>query len=207
MIVCLTGNLSGGKTVTAVKWMLEDQAKGKKLLANIRMQGAEFMSYSTFVDFLKYNMENQKAMREKFYNKSVLLDEASQIISSRSSMTNLNALVLSWIVMVSKLDCNVYITAQVKTSMVDIVVRELMDISVECYRIDKDGKPIIFGSRIVDNIRIVAMLEIDLGFRGVKRRRIVYDPSPYFKYYDTREITLLDRAQYLSGGAKDLRKK
>lgn len=215
MIFGIGGKLSGGKTCTSVMFAHEKFKEGKKVIANFNITFPEdpesdrviFMRNDQIVDFIKGHYQDQESLRSMFYNSVLILDEIGQLISARASSTALNQLMTGFFMMAGKLDCDVLFTFQVKESMVDKILREVCNVYANCYRVTSDGEPLIFDSRIYPGkIAIVVVLEFDFDIMGMKYGQLVYDPTPYYAMYDTREITLLDRSLYLRGGSRDLRK-
>lgn len=211
MLMCCSGNLSGGKTIFTVKTAYERALKDKKkIISNIRLNLPdmvyEFLDNERFVDFLRENYTNQEVLRKKFYNSVLLLDEAVNLISARRSTTGLNELITNFFMMAGKLDCDVFITAQILSSQIDLRLRDLLNVYVNCFRVTEDGRPLIFENRIYQGkIRIMVIMEFNFDIIGVKIVKFAFDPEPYYKMFDTREITLLDSSKYLRGGSKDLR--
>jgi len=211
MIFGIGGKLSGGKTCTAVKFAYDRYNDGKKVISNFMVnfpgdQRNIFMNNEQFVDFIKTHYMDQQGLKRMFFNSVLILDEVQNLISSRSSATQLNNLLLNFFMMAGKLDCDIVYTAQVQDSMVDKIIRECTNVYCNCYRITEDGKPLIFENRIYNKrILIVVIMQFDFDVLGQQIRTLIYDPAEFYKFYDTREITLLDRTKYMRGGLKDLR--
>lgn len=211
MIIGLGGKLSGGKTNTAVAISLDKAYKGKKVISNIYLNFPPklktfYLKNENFIEFLIKNYNNPPKIKEVFFNSVLLLDEVGQLINARKSSSNLNELITSFFMMVGKLDCDVIFTYQVKESQVDKVLREVCEIYGNCFRLSKDLNPIFFEDRILNTkIYVLVLLEFDLQLAGKQIKPILYDPEPFYNLYDTREIVLLNRAQYQRGGSKDLR--
>lgn len=213
MIFGIGGKLSGGKTCTGVKFSHGQWLTGKKVISNIYIKFPEgddrtvFIRNDQLVAFLKrYYMDSVK-LKEFFFNSVLLLDEIVNLIGSRRSSTALNELFTNFFMMAGKLDCDVVFTFQVKESQVDKILREVCNVYANCYRINDKGVPLVFEERVYKGkIMIAVLLEFDFDILGMKYSKLVYDPEPYYKMYDTREITLLDRSAYMRGGVKDLRK-
>lgn len=213
MIFGIGGKLSGGKTVSLVRFAHHYGLKGKKVIGNIKLNfpnniKTEYMGNETFVDFLKYNLQKPQVLHNKFFNSVLILDEIVNLVSARRTSTALNEMVTNFLMMVGKLDTHVGYSFQVRDSHTDIRLRNVTNIYGNCYRVDEKGQVLMTDDRIVDKkIFIVLDLELDFDLRGIKIVQDVFDPEPYFHLYNTREITLLDRTRYLRGGIKDLRKR
>lgn len=204
MNIGLIGNLSGGKTVTAIR--LSKELFNKPIIANIGLVDSKFISNDMFVEIVKKNYERPDELRKIFGNKTLLLDEIYNLISARRSSTTLNELLTNFFMMLGKINSHLIYTSQVVTSQTDRRVRDLTSLFGECYRIDVNGKPLIFDDRKVKQKIFIAVIYEIITIKGVMNFTDVFDPAPYFKMYNTEEITLLDRTQYLKGGLKDLRK-
>lgn len=202
MILGAGGNLSGGKTVTFIRFLLEGHKEGKRIISNIKLIGIPytFMTFEKFIEILQKYREDQAMLQKIFSNSIMFWDEARNLVSARKSTTNLNEMVTSFLMMAGKLDCDVYYTFQVLTSMIDLQLREITNFFLDCTRIDTKGKPIIGKPRILTEkvfilVRLMVYQKEELVWTG---KKFVYDPSPYYQYYNTREIVLLDRERYLS---------
>lgn len=213
MIFGISGKLSGGKTCTAVKFAYDRYLEGKKVISNFMINFPNddrniFMNNEQMVDFLKRNYQDQAALRKMFFNSVLIIDEVANLAGARgSSATALNQMMTEFFMMAGKLDCDIVYTAQVQTSMVDKILRECTNIYCNCYRISDQGNPLIFENRIYSKkILIAVIMQFDFDILGSQIKTLVYDPEPYFKFYDTREITLLDRTKYMRGGSRDLRR-
>lgn len=203
MIIGSGGLLSGGKTVTFVRFLKEGQEEGKRIISNIKLVGIpyQFITFEKFIEILQKYRNDQDMLMKIFYNSIMFWDEARNLVSARKSTTNLNEMVTSFLMMAGKLDCDVYYTFQVLTSMIDLQLREITHFFLECERIDEKGQVIIGGKRILEGqkvyirVKLMQLINDKLEYTG---RNFVYDPAPYFKYYNTREIVLLDREKYLT---------
>jgi hypothetical protein len=213
MIIGLGGKLSGGKTITAIKYCYTQGLKGKKILSNIKLKFPnlikyEFMSSNNFIDYIKLYFENGNRLKEKFANSVLLLDEIVSIISSRKSSSNLNEMITDFFMMCGKMNTDVIFTYQNYESQVDIRLRTVLEKQGFCMRIAKDKKNLNQQARIVNKpIMILVIWREVFGYLGTKTYPELYDPSPYYNFYDTTEVTLMDRSDYLKGGDKDLGRK
>lgn len=212
MIMGFGGKLSGGKTVSAVRYAWQQGLKGKTVISNIKLIFPQDIKVvrlknTDLVEFIKINFQNPDKIRERFYNSCLLLDEIGNIVSARRSSTTLNEMMTQFFMMLGKLSSNLVYTAQIQESQTDLRLRGVTNIYANCYRFTVRGEPLIMQDRIIsEKIAIVLIYEIDLDILGIKIAREVFNPEPFFNMYDTREITLLDRSLYLKGGRRDLRK-
>ena len=215
MIIGYGGNMSGGKTVSMVKFAYEEGLKGKKIISNIHLKfpdsiQVEYMKSSVLIEFIKAYYEDSEMLKQKFYNSVVIADELVNVISSRKASSNLNEMITNFIMMISKLQCHMVYSFQMETQ-IDIRLRNVTNKVVTCFRFGKDkGKWIMIDpeSRTVkDEIVIVQISLNDYGLLGRKLKADYFNPKEYFSMYDTFEMTLLDKTEYLKGGRKDLGKK
>lgn len=208
------GKLSGGKTTTGTRFSIDKAMKEKKkIISNIRLfnlpEGIEFLwlPNEEFIKFLKLNYRNEDALMKMFFNSVLFLDEIVNIISARKSSTNLNEIVTNFLMMTGKLDCDVVYTYQVQESQVDKRLREIANIYANCYRVDRNLQPLINKPRIVnEKVYILVIMELDFDIAGKKYTQMLYDPSPYYKFFNTREMNLTDTSKFMRGGIYDLRK-
>lgn len=203
MITGAGGKLSGGKTAFCVREIIVNaEVSGKKVISNIKLQNVEYqhMPNEMFVEIIQNAVNDSELLRKTFFKKILFLDEITHLLDARKSSSNLNVLITNFFMYIGKLDCDVYFTYQVLDSQVDTRVRDVCNVNAECIRLDSYGRPIIFRDRILDEQVYILVIKImDLGpLLGKKVRAEVFDPLPYVKYYDTREMVSLDREKYLS---------
>jgi hypothetical protein len=213
MIIGLGGKLSGGKTITGIKYCFNQGLKGKKIISNIYLKlpppiKTDFMSSNAFVDFIKVNFESGNKLKERFYNSVIFMDEIVGILSSRKSSSNLNEMVTDFFMMCGKMNADVVFTYQNYESQVDTRLRSVLEKQGFCMRLADDKTNLNQQERIVQKpIKILVIWREEYGYLGKKVFGEIYDPSPYYKFYDTQEVTLMDRSDYVKGGSKDLSKK
>jgi len=214
MIIGLGGNLSGGKTITAVKIAYELGLKGKKIISNIHLNmpeniNYEYMPSDKLIDFIKAYYEKGWKLKEKFYNSVLLADEIVHLLSARRATSGIAELLTNYFMMCGKLNQDVIMTYQLGTSQLDNRIREaVMNKEGTCLRCTKNG--IVFNNtdRILnEKVYILIIWKQNFGALGVRRSYEYYNPEEYFKMYDTREIVLMDRNVYSKGNTKDITKK
>lgn len=213
MIIGVGGNLSGGKTVTGVRFCYNKGLQGKKVLSNIKLNFPkeikyEFISNTELVEFIKTYYEDSDKIREKFENSVMLLDEIVNLLSARKSGSALNELLTNWFMMLGKLSTDVVLTYQLGSSQLDNRVREaIITKEAYCFRMNNKKKMILDNTDRIINEKIYILI-IWIENLGIFKKTTaeIYDPQDYFKMYDTKEITLMDRSVFIKGGAKDLTK-
>lgn len=85
------GKLSGGKTITGMYLMDHfGLAKKKKIISNIQLNldDYELITNDELIMFIKQNINDQKALMEKFYNSFMILDEIRGLISARKNINS-----------------------------------------------------------------------------------------------------------------------
>lgn len=207
MILGLGGKLSGGKTVTAVRYCYRKGLEGKKVISNIKLNFPKnykidyvYMPNEKFIMFLKNNYNKPDVIKDLFYNSVLLLDEISNLLSARKSSSLLNELVTNFMMMLGKLNADCVYTFQVKDSQVDKRLREISQVYANCYRIDSKGNALIDKDRkLKEKVYIIVIYLRDLDILGEQVIPEIYDPSPFYNMYETEEIILLDRSKYMSG--------
>lgn len=199
-IIGFGGKLSGGKSVTAVSYLIDDYEKGKKIVSNIPLYGLKeytFIESEDLATFIISNYKNQKEIEKRFFNASLFIDEARNLLSARKSNSNLNEIITQFLMMLGKLDCNFYYTYQIFGSQIDIQLREITHNLIECKRVDKNGNP-YFGPRKAAIKIYIHCIVWEIVEGGLKEAgQYYYDPEPFFKYYNTREFVIVDREKYL----------
>lgn len=212
MVEALIGKMSQGKTVTQVRKGFIEGKKGTKIFSNFKINYPSFINHEyirndRLIELLKNNIENEDYIKNYFKNSLFLLDEVSTLINARRSGSGLNEFILNFLVNTQKFQCDLIYTAQVLESQADKVLRMNTSYFTYCFRFTKEFGIVPIGRRILnEKVYIVLFTDIDFGPLGTIRKREIYDPLPYFKYYDTTEAMLFDRSKYLAGGTKDLKK-
>jgi hypothetical protein len=207
--------MSGGKTVSMVRFAYEEGLKGKKIISNIHLNfpeniNVEYMKSSVLIEFIKVYYENSEMLKHKFFNTVVIADELVNVISSRKASSNLNEMITNWCMMISKLQAHLVYSFQMETQ-IDIRLRNVTNKIVTCFRFGKsNGKWSMIDPEsrtTTEEIQIVQISLNDYGLLGKKLKAESFDPKPFFNMYDTFEMTLLDKTEYLKGGNKDLGKR
>lgn len=196
------GKLSGGKTVTFIKFLVDMYNEQElKIISNIKLKHIPHIHLTSdqFILFIKSNMENQQKLRNMFYKSIVFIDEARNLFSARKSSSNLNEMMTSFIMMLGKLNCYFFYTFQVWDSMIDKQLREISHLVLNMERIDENGNPVVDDRKVDYPIFIKVNILIPTKDELVNTGKFfIFNPNPYFKYYDTEEIVLVNREKYLS---------
>lgn len=201
MIIGIGGKLSGGKTCTMVHLALKlHKENKKKIVSNIKLYGVEYtyIESEELIDFIIRNKRNEEEIKRVFYDSVLLIDEIRNLISARKSSSNLNEVITQFLMMLGKLDCFCLYTYQVLGSQVDLQMREITSYQLECFRIDEKGKNLQFEKRVLPYpvYILVAVYEYTLE-KLVYLGKFILDPVNVYKFYNTREIIIVDRDKYL----------
>lgn len=205
MITAFLGNLSAGKTCLCVRCVFGLAADtGRKVFANIALHFPkpydDLYTYIPTEDFPKEVTGNP----ERFQDSIILLDEAAVILEARRSSAGVNLDFTQFITQLGKLGVDLFYTAQILTSQIDLRLRELGDLYVFCNRmvfINGVWRPAYTMPRILPKetpimIDAVAVLRI-MGGLQQKINRFKYLPKEFdFSLYDTREIVMVDRERF-----------
>lgn len=217
------GKLSSGKGIVSILLILDLlETSHKKVISLIRLKGIpdyEFLPVEEFVDFILENAQDYNALKKKFGNTILNADEIRNVISARKSSSNLNEMMTQFFMMAGKLDCDIIFTYQVYTSQIDLQFREITDLNLDCERVNENGGMLEFKyarMRIPtynldpDDLRPDNLVPI-----AIKVTLMIYQDEKLFntgkaiiipfelvrkagQHYDTRELIILDRTQYLS---------
>lgn len=212
MILGYGGKLSGGKTLCGVKYCLEKGLQGKKIITNVRLNFPKeieviYFTNPELIKFLKDNYEDTEAMRKLFYNSVFFVDEIVNMASGRKATTNLNEMLTNFFMMAGKLNCDIFYTYQDYESQVDKRLRSVTQITANCYRVDLNKIPILEGDRKLNQpIRIWVIKKLDYDILGIQLHEELFNPEPYYQYYDTEELILMNTALYQKGGSRDISK-
>lgn len=196
----IIGNLSAGKTLLMTYLgMNMSREKDKQIIANYNCYSAKRLTDEKFLLWYKNvldmeDLERGNEIRKIFKDKIWMIDEAHNILNARMSGTRISELITSMIRFLGKLNCDVIYTSQLLQSDIDKRMREITDILVYPMRVDRQGRPIIFGERkLKEKVMIQCRIVYNMGMYGTQESNIVMDLEDYFRYYDTEEIYVINR--------------
>lgn len=217
------GNLSSGKTALFVKIILAEALKGRTVFSNIRLR---FPRSCHVVNFILDDLPGMIRENPKQFEGSLLfIDEIPNIAEGRRATSTLNVEFTQFLTQLGKLGCDLYYTAQILTSQVDLRLREMGDLFYFCNRwffnpLTGTWEPGVLKPRIIKLGDLVGkkgegpVLPIAIQYIGflrymgglqVKEFKGAYLPSPLdFALYDTKEVVLLDRSQFASSSRRYL---
>ena len=197
MIIIFTGGIGSGKTLSAVRLIIESDTfaytnfsmKGYKdhyrlkmsdIILNIKDEKGKIVSKTVNWGFWnKARKEHQKF--------SVVFDEAHNFFSSRASMSKTSQLFSNFQAQIRKLlndsvDNHLILITQ-KLRRIDVNARELAHYIIECESAHI-GKKTYIKQKIYSGI--------DNYENGFKSGRLVFSADKYFNYYDTRDIVTIE---------------
>lgn len=196
MNIGLGGKLSSGKTVIGLSYVIDALKNNKKIISNIELDlQYTHLSNEGFLRYIIKALDNPDLLNKMFFNSCLFLDEISQLLDARKSTSYVNDLVTNFIIMAGKLDCDIIFTYQILESQVDLRLREICDLFGYCIPLDENLNPMFLRTkRIIENqIYILVLYTLNLGTFGNFEYYKLYDPKPFYKLYNTREIVLLNR--------------
>lgn len=162
-IVAIEGGLGSGKTLLMTRYLVKDQASGRKVFANYGLRGIEHEKLD-MVKLVRNELDLQNA--------SVGVDEFTLYADSRSSMGN--KLISYFVLQTRKRNVCLYFTTQ-NLNMIDRRVREHTQIFIYCKDIGQEG------------YRLFQVLDYRYGKYPTKQTFKMHI-RPWYKYYDTDEV-------------------
>lgn len=219
MIGAAFGNLSSGKSLILVQILLSEAMKGRTIFTNIKL------NFPPGCKVTQYNLESLPDMVKQnpaqFRDSVLFLDEAPNIVEGRRATSTLNVDFTMFVTQLGKLGCDLWYTAQIMTSQIDLRLRELGDLYLFCMRyywhpIARRWMPAammprkirlgyFFGRR--EEGPYVPILIYYKGFLkllgGLQIREFTRTFRPTardYGLYDTEEIVMLDRSQFTASG-------
>ncbi len=201
MIVAFVGNVGGGKTVSAVKRIVESKYMSfvnfDTKAHNVVRLKKEHIVKETVIGHTKVGKEIiKREVNWKFWNDALkkykeyhlFLDEIHNIAHSRRSMTNWNTLMSIWISQIRKILGNlerthIYLVSQ-RIDRIDVAFRDLLNCIIHCEKF-----------QTVDNIRTVVF---ENGKRIIKSLPVTW----ILQYYFTGNQCIEDYSYFLYRGLK-----
>jgi hypothetical protein len=174
MIIGFIGDMGTGKTLSAVAWSVSMfKLYGFRIYANIHIVGIPYVNL-TLADLIKYTDSD-----EDFNNCIFIIDEAYIFMDARGSMSKRNQIIGYFITQTRKRNAHLFYTTQ-QYHQVDKRLRANTTAFAECsfkeiQLLDEKIYRCLNKFQILKNNTIVT-------------KPIVFDPKPFFKYYDTRQV-------------------
>jgi hypothetical protein len=188
MIICYTGGIGSGKTLSVIKEIVNSN---NFPFTNFRLIDVKYhrLKYKDL-----FNLDNKKrevsvnwrfweAVRKNKKDYSIFLDEIGNIASARTSMTRRNKLLNQWLSQIRKvlqdsLTNHIYFITQ-RLRQIDVIYRELAQIIIKCRPVFVNKNMWIYN----DYYNGIECYE-----RGIKAKRTRFLANPYFKYYKRDEL-------------------
>lgn len=186
MIICVIGGIGSGKTVTIIKEIIRNKYYP---LTNFNIKHKEYHRLR-FNDLITEHEGKQKVnwdfwddTRNRHKNFCIFLDEANNLVGSRTSLSKKNILLSQWISQIRKIlhdspNNHIYIITQLPR-MIDVNFRELCQVVIHC-------KKLIIGEKTI------ILNDFYNGFKnfeiGNKITRTWFKADTFFRYYDTYQL-------------------
>ena len=201
------GGIGSGKSVSIIKEIV-DRSKFSRSFVNFSTKGirkCERIKMDWIIkEEIKGETKTGKPLKEKkvnyeFWNEqkkkgrfSIYLDEVHNIMHSRLAMTRQNVLMSMWISQIRKVfgdqeSDHLYLITQ-KLKRIDVSLRDLAHWIIECRKITLPSGIAIQQSYYPSE---------DHYELGIATHKKVFNPKPYFKYYDSYEFIDFGNEVYL----------
>jgi len=156
MIIILTGNIGSGKTLSAVKEIVDRQ---QRIFTNFEINGLKHTRLK-YDHLFKEDEENKKKMKLNFSfwktaiskgNFDIYLDEFHNVMNARRSMSKRNVLASDWLSQIRKIlgeseYNNLYLMTQ-KLRRIDINSRDLAQKCIKC--IKQEFKDVLIPTEVM----------------------------------------------------------
>ena len=171
MLIGIEGELGGGKTLMMVRYLLQEYARKRKIMTNLKLNYASYLPLD-IISLLEDNKELENVV--------LGIDELTVYVDCRLSMSKANRFFSYLVLQSRKRGVDIYYTTQ-DMSMIESRVTDHTYFFVLCEKIfDKNNK-------CVDDYRYYTIFD----FRNRRKPYIdnfVMKIRPYYKYYDTDQI-------------------
>ncbi len=197
MIIIILGGIGSGKTLSAVKEIVDND---QFCLTNFKLKNVKNYHRMKISDILikdekKYrvNWKFWEDMRKKHKRYSIFLDEIHNIIHARRSMSSVNIRMSQWVSQIRKILADhptnhLYLISQTARK-IDIDFRDLAQIVIHCRKYEI-GKRVIIKQNWYDG-----MSAYEFGRKKIITR---FMANRYFKYFKTGElVTFSDAEDYI----------
>jgi len=199
LIIAFIGGIGSGKTISIVREIIksENYPVTNFNLKNIKHHRLKYSDIIREIEKVGLDKKKRKIKQvnwnfwsrllNKHKNFSIYLDEAHNIINSRSSMSKDNILLGKWVSQIRKVladneQNHLYIITQ-QLRKIDVNFRDLTQIVVSCQQITYKNN-------------IYILHKFYDGFDKYNINKVsakgYFHANPYFKYYDTKEMVTFD---------------
>lgn len=200
MIIAYIGGIGSGKSISAVREIVQNP--NSYPITNFKLKKIKYhrLKYSDIIrEIEKKGLDNKtrkiKQINWGFWERirkdnelfSIYLDEAHNIINSRTSMSKDNVLLGKWCSQIRKVLADsptnhLYIITQ-EPRKIDVNFRDLTQVVIKCQQVEyKDNIYIL--QRFYDGF-------YNYNINKVKAKGYFHG-NPYFDYYDTTEMVTFD---------------
>ena len=180
MIHLVLGKQGSGKTLYCVSECKKYYEKGFKIYSNVHLKFPyEKINYMDII-----NCKYEKAV--------ILIDEAHQLLSSRNSMSSVSRQICdSFLSMLRKKKIILYVTTQTSRK-IDVRIRDEVSYVYVCSKFVYVNKTWIeYYQDLNKKVPcILSITKIDMFSQNESRISLI--ANPYYKYYDTHEIILIE---------------
>lgn len=197
MLIIIVGQKGSGKTLRTVRDIIEN-SRNRTIYTNFKLSKiGEKKIFKKSGKLVRLKMEHLILKTEKnvqvnweFWEEarktnkiSIFLDEFHNVLSSRNAMTKQNKAISDWLSQIRKVltdspTNHLYIITQ-RMRRVDVNVRELADLIIEC-------KKIKYGTKVYINCKYY-LSETDFEL-GSYKKNMFFLGNPYFNCYDTNQL-------------------
>lgn len=197
MIIIYLGGIGSGKTLGCVKDIILNR---QYAITNFKLKVPDNSYYrikvSDIITTQKEKTHTKYGVNWDFWsnivnaheNYSIYLDEIHNIIHSRRSMSHMNIQMSKWVSQIRKILADkpknhLFLISQTLRK-IDVDFRELAQIVVYCSKIHtKKGKILL---------RQDYFSSVDNYLYNIKKCSVIYDPKPFFKYYDSNALVTFE---------------
>ena len=199
MIIIFLGGVGSGKTLSAVR---EIRRRNQFALTNFKLKNIKEyhrLKYENII--IPAEKKSDYSVNWKFWEKvrkshkyfSIYLDEIHNIMDARASTSVDNRILSRWLSQIRKMtsdnEYNNLVAISQKIRRIDVNLRELAHLFVECRKIEIGDKVYIWQDYFdgIDNYE-----------KDRHAAQIYFKAEPYYKYFDTKEMVQFgDVEEYL----------
>ena len=157
MLICITGGLGSGKTLGMTAWACKFSCMGGMLpiISNYKIE------VDGHIDTILLQDEEDMIRMIKLVKREkgiLLIDEAYKFLDSRLSMNKRNVYLSQFFMFLRKLNLITIVTIQ-SFRMIDIRVREIIDVLIVCRKINKGFEQRIFDYQLGKQVKRLCLRE------------------------------------------------
>lgn len=189
MLEVIIGGRGHGKSAYATyKAIYDYQIRGKAI-------------YSNFWIDIPHRAPNLNNPSERIENASVIFDEAYITANARLSMSRQNRAINYAVFQSRKADIDLYFVAQLGRT-IDILIRDSADKITMCRALYRDENGVLrVKDRDTDTIEAVSIITYDQN--NDRFKSAIFDPKPFYAYFDTRERIQEQTQTYTTRAERD----